>query len=85
MITQIINKQGDYIVEIFSDHEQYGLRRWYPLINFGDHQGDAKLFKLRMVENYDDGFLIKMAKKYQSDVKYCLYMDGNSYLKIKKQ
>ena len=85
MNSQIIREHGGYIVEIYSDHEQPNHYRWYHLINFGEHQGDAILFRDSYIEKYDYSFLVRMAKSYKKDDRYEIVNDGLGNFKLKKQ
>lgn len=41
-----------------------GYRRWFPLRNFGSHQGDARLFKECDVCNLTQNEIIMLASNY---------------------
>ena len=85
MNSQILNTQGDYIVSIYSDYDFPNHSSWHPLINFGDYQGDVKLFIMSIINRFDDSFLEKMAKQYNPKNKYYLKVCEDGILRPYKQ
>ena len=85
MTSQISWGHDGITIDIYSDHEQPNHFRWYHLINFGNYQGDAILFRENHIDKYDDSFLVRMAKAYNQNDKYMLVNDGLGNFKLKKQ
>lgn len=50
--------------------DKCGLRRWQPLRNFGNRQGDAKLFKYADCPLLTDTQIKMLAKRFDRSVKY---------------
>lgn len=69
MIFQISNEPHGYVVEVhYQDID--GIFRWHPLRNFGERQGDAKLFKGVDCPKLEDWQIRVLIKGYDPDIKY---------------
>ena len=68
---QVAERNGDYIVEAYVIDDPNSLRgHWFPLRNFGDHQGDAISFKEYDCPRLDDFHLRALIKNYNPAVRY---------------
>lgn len=47
-----------------------GYRRWFPLRNFGHHQGDARIFKECDAEDLTQNEIIMLANSYNPNRHY---------------
>lgn len=63
------NYNDGYEVAVLMEDE-CGFRRWQPLRNFGEHQGDAKIFKYVDCPKLTDTQLRMLAKHFDRSVKY---------------
>lgn len=64
-----INYNDGYEVAVLMEDER-GLRRWLPLRNFGDRQGDAIVFKYNDCPKLSDAQLRMLIKRFDRNVKY---------------
>lgn len=64
-----INWNDGYEVCVLMEDER-GLRRWLPLRNFGDREGDAKAFKYFDCPDLTDTQLRMLTKRFDRSVKY---------------
>lgn len=64
-----INYNDGYEVCVLMENEQ-GFVRFHPLRNFGDHQGDAKIYKLHDCPNLSDMQIRALVKNFRREVKY---------------
>lgn len=64
-----INWNEGYEVCVLMEDER-GLRRWHPLRNFGDRQGDARIFKEVDCPDLTDTQLRMLTKRFDRSVKY---------------
>lgn len=64
-----INWNDGYEVCILM-HDERGLLRWQPLRNFGDRQGDARIFKEVDCPDLTDTQIRMLVKKFDRNVKY---------------
>ena len=58
-----------YEVTVLMEDESR-LRRWFPLRNFGEHQGDAKMFKMVDCPDLTDTQIRMLVKNFDRNVKY---------------
>lgn len=58
-----------YEVTVLMEDER-GLRRWFPLRNFGDRQGDAKMFKYMDCPKLTDVQIRMLIKYFNRSIKY---------------
>ena len=66
---QICNEPHGYVVEVhYPDND--GISRWHPLRNFGERQGDARLFKEVDCPKLEDWQIRALIKGYNHEVKY---------------
>ena len=70
-----------YEVTVLMEDER-GLRRWHPLRNFGDRQGDAKMFKMVDCPDLTDTQIRMLIKNFDSSVKY-ERINGRRFVKQK--
>lgn len=61
---QIAERNGDYIVENYMQLPNEGWPKWRPLINFGERQGDARIFMLIDFKEMRGDRIYAMAKAY---------------------
>lgn len=61
MIYQVRNSQEGYVVEVYYES------RWYPIRNFGNRQGDARLFAYSDTENLSELQVRMLIKNYKKD------------------
>ncbi len=61
--------------------DEWGLRRWLPLRNFGHRQGDARIFKEEDCPDLTEFQLRMLTKRYDSSVKY-KRTNGRHFVKI---
>lgn len=47
-----------------------GFRRWFPIRNFGEHQGDARLFKESDVTDLSQNEIIMLINNYKPNRHY---------------
>ena len=66
----VLNYNEGYEVGVVMWDELYGRQRTYPLRNFGERQGDAKVFQLCDCPHLDLRTIQQLAKRYDSRVKY---------------
>ena len=64
-----INYNDGYEVAVLMPDER-GLVRWHPLRNFGDRQGDAKIFKYNDCPRLTDTQIRMLVKRFDRSVKY---------------
>lgn len=64
-----INYNNGYEVAVLMEDER-GQRRWMPLRNFGERQGDAKCFKYYDCPDLTDTQLRMLIKHFDRSVKY---------------
>jgi hypothetical protein len=64
-----INWNDGYEVCVLMEDER-GLRRWLPLRNFGDRQGDARIFKEADCPDLTDTQIRMLVKRFDRNVKY---------------
>lgn len=64
-----INWNDGYEVSVVMPNE-FGYLRHYPLRNFGDHQGDARIFKEVDCPKLTDTQIRILIKQYDPKVKY---------------
>lgn len=64
-----INWNDGYEVAVLMEDER-GLRRWLPLRNFGERQGDAICFKYYDCPELTDAQLRMLIKRFDRNVKY---------------
>jgi hypothetical protein len=64
-----INWNDGYEVCVLMEDER-GLRRWLPLRNFGDRQGDARIFKEVDCPDLTDTQIRMLVKRFDRNVKY---------------
>lgn len=64
-----INWNEGYEVCVLMPDER-GLRKWFPLRNFGDREGDAKAFKYFDCPDLTDAQLRMLIKCFDRSVKY---------------
>lgn len=64
-----INWNDGYEVAVLMEDER-GIRRFFPLRNFGDRQGDAKIFKYVDCPKLTDTQLRMLIKRFDRSVKY---------------
>ena len=64
-----INWNDGYEVCVLMEDER-GLRRWLPLRNFGDRQGDARIFKEADCPDLTDTQIRMLVKRFDRSVKY---------------
>ena len=64
-----INWRDGYEVCVLMTDER-GMRRWYPLRNFGDRQGDARIFKEVDCPELTTPQLNMLIKHFDRRVKY---------------
>ena len=65
-----INYEDGYVVCLVAYDEQWKRKRFFPLRNFGEHQGDARLFKEADCPNLSDTQLHLLIKSYNPNTKY---------------
>lgn len=65
-----INYEDGYVVCLVAYDEQWKRKRFFPLRNFGEHQGDARLFKEADCPNLSDTQLRLLIKSYNPNTKY---------------
>lgn len=65
-----INYEDGYVVCLVAYDEQWKRKRFFPLRNFGEHQGDARLFKEVDCPNLSDTQLRLLIKSYNPNTKY---------------
>lgn len=65
-----INYDNGYVVCLVAYDEQWRRKRFFPLRNFGEHQGDARLFKEVDCPNLSDAQLRMLIKSYNPKVIY---------------
>lgn len=65
-----INYDNGYVVCVLMYDERGLIRRWYPLRNFGEHQGDARIFKECDCPRLTDVQISLLTKNYRKDVIY---------------
>ena len=65
-----INYEDGYVVCLVAYDEQWKRKRFFPLRNFGEHQGDARLFKEVDCPNLSDIQLRLLIKSYNPNTKY---------------
>ena len=70
-----------YEVTVLMEDER-GLRRWHPLRNFGDRQGDAKMFKMVDCPDLTDTQIRMLIKNFDRSVKY-ERINGRRFVKQK--
>lgn len=61
---QITESKGDYIVECWMQFPGQAWPHWKPLINFGERQGDAKIFMLVDFKDLKGDRVYAMARNY---------------------
>lgn len=59
-----INYENGYVVCLVAYDEHWKRKRLFPLRNFGDHQGDAKIFKECDCPDLTDAQLKMLIKNY---------------------
>lgn len=64
-----INWNEGYEVCVLTEDER-GLRRWMPLRNFGEHQGDARIFKEADCPDLTDTQIRLLIKSFDRKKKY---------------
>ncbi len=64
-----INWNNGYVICVLMKNER-GFMQWFPLRNFGEHQGDAKLFKYADCPELTDNQIRMLIKNYNPDVIY---------------
>lgn len=64
-----LNWNDGYEVAVLMPDERR-LVRWHPLRNFGDRQGDAKIFKYVDCPRLTDTQIRMLAKRFDRSVKY---------------
>lgn len=69
MMTQVENTPDGYVVSAYLDDGR-GYGRWTPLRNFGDRQGDAKVFAYLDLPEMDSSRVQLFALSYRKDVRY---------------
>ncbi|MBR5395775.1 MAG: hypothetical protein IK144_11965 [Bacteroidaceae bacterium] len=77
-----INYNNGYEVAVLMEDAR-GLRRWLPLRNFGDRQGDAKCFKYYDCPKLTDAQLRMLIKRFDRNVKY-ERINGRRFVKQNK-
>lgn len=77
-----INWNDGYEVCVLMEDER-GLRRWLPLRNFGDRQGDARIFKEVDCPALTDTQLRMLTKRFDRSVKY-ERINGRHFVKQKQ-
>ena len=65
-----IRFNGGYEVCVLMPSDILGRNKYYPLRNFGDHQGDARIFKLNDCPNLTDVQIRMLIKLYNPNKKY---------------
>lgn len=65
-----INYNNGYVVCLVAYDECWKRKRFFPLRNFGDHQGDARLFKEVDCPDLSDVQLRLLIRSYKSSVSY---------------
>ena len=69
MIFAVNNTPAGYVVAVhFLDKD--GVGRWHDMRNFGEHQGDAKIFAYVDCPKYDEGRIMGFVNTYRPDVQY---------------
>lgn len=66
---QVRNSNQGYIVDVYYNG------KWHPIRNFGNRQGDARLFAYSDAESLSELQLQMMIKNYKNDI---IYMRINS-------
>jgi hypothetical protein len=85
MTAQIENTKNGYVISVYTTYD-VGYNKWYPIINFGDRQGDARFFMLYELDKYNESFIRRRIKDFNPKDKYKLeYDDKNMESKILKQ
>lgn len=64
-----INFDDGYVVAVLMIGE-YGFLKYHPLRNFGERQGDAKIFKEVDCPKLSDSQIRMLIKNYSPNVKY---------------
>lgn len=71
MMFQVVERNGDYIVEVYIIEDINSTRGyWHPLRNFGWRQGDAFAFRDWDCHKLTDGQLRALVKNYDPDRRY---------------
>ncbi len=70
-----------YEVTVLMEDERR-LRRWFPLRNFGERQGDAKIFKMVDCPDLTDTQIRMLVKNFDRNVKY-IRINGRRFVKQK--
>lgn len=78
-----INWNEGYEVAVLMVYEG-GIRRWRPLRNFGDRQGDAKAFKYLDCPDLSDTQIRMLVKNFDRNVKY-ERINGRKFLRQKNR
>lgn len=74
-----INWRDGYEVCVLLTNEK-GMRRWCPLRNFGDRQGDARIFKEVDCHELTDTQLRMLINNFDRTVKY-VRVNGRKFVK----
>ena len=65
-----ISYNNGYVVNLVAYDDTWKRKRYYPLRNFGEHQGDARIFKEADCPNLTDAQLRMLIKSYRSTTIY---------------
>lgn len=65
-----INYNHGYVVCLLQYDEGWHRKRFFPLRNFGEHQGDARIFKEVDCPSLNDAQLKMLIKNYRNDIIY---------------
>lgn len=74
MMFQIENTPHGYVVSCYHDLQ------WHPLRNFGDRQGDARMFKESDCPKLEHGMITALEKHYDPTTKY-IRLNGGRFRK----
>ncbi len=70
MLTQIANKTEGYVVQVLCQLAGEVYETWHSVMNFGDRQGDALIFKSEDLPKLPEGALKLMIKNYNKNRKF---------------
>ena len=63
-----INYNNGYVVNLIAYDEKWKRKKFFPLRNFGEHQGDARIFKEIDCPSLTDSQLRMLIKTYNPAV-----------------
>lgn len=64
-----LNYEDGYIVKVHMIDEK-GLARWFPLRNFGERQGDARIYREEDCPKLTDSDIRMTIRSYKKENKY---------------